>query len=148
MTRNWRQGAAVLLSVCLAITVLPGKDIVLCIGENGHMALESAQNGRCDEGFCRPLQETPRPPQCHSNDGVCGDCISCVDIPLTQGPVAGPGDASSRVVKNCFNNTGSSDAALPAQREPFCSAAIFGCASLPPPDIGSAAPASPRILRI
>lgn len=143
--RFWTRCTIVVLSVCVAVTALPGKDIVLCIGPSGHVALEFAQNGRCDEGPCRPVGETPRAPGMDRSDHACGDCLSCVDIPLSQGPVAGPSSVSGAVKQKSCSPVLS--ALLPAglARDSF---GTTPCASLSPPDGGRSLSFPSRVLRI
>ncbi len=101
MTRFWTRGTVLAISVCLAVTAFPGKDVVLCIGSHGHVALEYAQNGRCDEGTCEPVGEIPHTPGIDRRDTDCGGCLSCVDIPFSLGPVARPSSASDGTKKGC-----------------------------------------------
>ena len=146
--RFWTRCIVAAVSVCLAVTALPGKDLVLCIGPHGHVALEFAQNGRCDEGPCRPVCDAPKAPDVNNNDHVCGDCISCVDIPLTQGPVTGPSSVSDGAKKKSASPANSVIPALfPVQLGPD-SLRTLRHACLSPPDIGGPSCASPRILRI
>ena len=148
MMRFWTRCTVVAVSVCLAVTAFPGKDLVLCIGPHGHIALEFAQNGRCDEGPCRPVCDAPKAPDVSNNDHVCGDCVSCVDIPLTQSPVTGPSSASDGAKKKSFSPAQSVlSAALPVQRaqESFRTPHR---AYLSPPDNGGSSCLSSRILRI
>jgi hypothetical protein len=145
MTRFWTRCAILCMAVCLAITALPGKDIVLCIGLHGHLALEFAQNGRCDEGPCRAVGDTPEPPGVNRNDHASGDCLSCVDIPLSQGPVAGPSSVFDGAKKK------SSSATMLDMLPEHPARNVFGgahFAALSPPDYGGPSCASSRVLRI
>ncbi len=147
MMRFWTRCTVTCISVCLAVTALPGNDIVLCLGPHGHIALEFAQNGRCDEGPCRPIGETPQTPGVNSNDHVCGDCLSCVDIPLAQGPVVSPSSSNGMRKKSASPTNLAMSAVLPPDLAPNLFGAVR-CASLSPPDDGGPSCAPSRILRI
>ena len=146
--RFWTRFTVVTMSVCLAVTALPGKDLVLCIGPHGHIALEFAQNGRCDEGPCRPVCDLPRTPDVNNNDHLCGDCLSCVDIPLTQGPVTGPTSLSDGVRKKSASPANLVVLAMPPVQPAQDSCRVPHQASLSPPDNAGPSSAPPRILRI
>ncbi len=148
MMRFWTRCTVAALALCLAVTAFPGRDIVLCIGPHGHIALEYAQNGRCAEGPCRPVGEAPRVPGMDRNDHACGDCLSCVDIPLAQGPVTGPASSLNGSKKKSSSPANPAlSVVLPAR----LAQNLFGAASpasLPPPDGGVAFCTPPRVLRI
>lgn len=150
MMRFWTRCILTALSVCLALTVLPGKDLVLCIGAHGHLAFEFAQNGRCSEGPCRLAGDHhPESPGLNSNNEACGDCLSCVDIPLSQGPVAGPSRAAGGMKRTA---SVPSRMAMPAVLSAHTARNAFqawGCASLAPPGSPALFPgASSNILRV
>jgi hypothetical protein len=144
----WNKCALIAISVCLALTTLPGKDLVLCIGSHGHVALEFAQNGQCDEGPCRPIGDTPQAPGVNQNDHAGGDCLACVDIPLAQGPVAGPSSAFNGAKKRPSPPGSTAMTAVFPARVAQNSLGVLSCSSLSPPDGGASLSFPPRVLRI
>ena len=148
MKRFLTQYTVFLVAVCLAAAAFPGKDLVLCIGSHGHIAFEYAQNGRCYEGPCEPVGKAPQAPGAARDDNVGSDCLSCVDIPVSQGPVVSPTSASSVAKRKSGSPVGPDmSAVLPAHPAPVVFGAAF-CASLSPP--GTCPPSGPlsRVLRI
>jgi hypothetical protein len=74
----------ILLSAVVALPVLLGGsgEIVLCLGANGHTALEFAHSGHCESSTqCHPQSEriplVMQPPET-------ADCVSCFDIPVSR----------------------------------------------------------------
>lgn len=59
-----------------------GTEYVLCLGEEGGLAIETANNGRCvpasDSGKC-----DRRDPHEGLHDGSRNECGACTDLPLT-----------------------------------------------------------------
>ena len=77
---------ALLILYCLMPMAALGKDIVLCCGDNGHIALEAAKDGVCQSTACKPLEESP-----HTDPHIitsAQDCsyLLCVDIPVSTPP--------------------------------------------------------------
>jgi hypothetical protein len=148
MMRFVARCAVAVMAVCLSVTALPGKDLVLCIRTNGYIAFESAQNGVCIEGHRMPDRNAVAPPGENCNNRVNGDCIACVDIPLSQGPVVGPSSAPNGMKKKpaSLSNFAVS-AVLPARLAQNLSGTA-PCTSLSPSDNGDPSCDPSRILRI
>ncbi len=69
---------------CLLSNPLLGPDMVLCLGGDGHAAVEMAQNGKCQPGACAPAGLLGGPVKVSRNAHLGKQCDSCVDIPLSQ----------------------------------------------------------------
>jgi len=90
----------------------------------------------------------PKTPGLDRADHSCGDCISCVDIPLQQGPVAGSASASPGLKKKPSRHASLVLASVlhapPAEHNSAAARSVFLSPSADrPADI-----ASSRILRI
>ena len=99
MFRFGKTCAVLLVAVCFAVTAVPVKDLVLCIGPHGHVALEFAQDGCCSVGPCERVDGEGLVPMLNPDDHGCRDCVSCVDIPISQGPVVGSSSSSAHAKK-------------------------------------------------
>jgi len=82
MHRRLFQTIIILFSVCL---LLPGQVIgtVLCIGEDGHIPLEMAKNGRCGT-LSTPELSYEQITKMLSGIDHCGPCV---DVALSSGPL-------------------------------------------------------------
>ncbi|MHC4464251.1 MAG: hypothetical protein ACYS6W_15725 [Planctomycetota bacterium] len=75
----------IIAATCLLVALANSGMFILCIGEDGHVAIEAAVSDCC-ESFGVGVTETPLVafdrggPQAST-----GDCGSCVDIPLSGG---------------------------------------------------------------
>jgi hypothetical protein len=80
--------AASMLAVLLIYLLMAGSTsggFVLCIGTDGHMALEPAFHERCDHlphGHQEGVRQLARETTSHAEDPHCNPCI---DIPLSMG---------------------------------------------------------------
>jgi hypothetical protein len=67
----WRVLGTLLFLAYLLVALGPVPKVVLCIGEDGHLALEADPEADCD---CAPGSKMPT-----------SECSTCVDIPLLAG---------------------------------------------------------------
>ncbi|MHC4617794.1 MAG: hypothetical protein ACYTEQ_08580 [Planctomycetota bacterium] len=78
----------IIAATCLPVTVVGNSDmVVLCIGEDGHMAVEAVSSNCCGSF---PVSVSERGVGVFAADGRSAngeDCGSCVDIPLSAGAV-------------------------------------------------------------
>ena len=69
---------------CLSVALGNSGAVVLCVSEDGHIAVETAGNNCCTD----PLNDTPETPATALHNGGQpadgDDCGSCVDIPLSS----------------------------------------------------------------
>src|SRR2546426_6754043 len=72
------------LLLCILVAPAAARDIVVCIGADGHIMLEAARNGRC-----RSLTVPPFVWQSQTGDTLSATdhCGSCVDLPVLRGEV-------------------------------------------------------------
>ena len=74
--------------ICLSVVISNSGAVVLCVSEDGHIAIETAGSNCCTA----PLQDTAEKAATAFHDGDQpadgDDCGSCVDIPISGG-VAG-----------------------------------------------------------
>ncbi|MHC4575314.1 MAG: hypothetical protein ACYS76_14475 [Planctomycetota bacterium] len=78
----------IIAAICLPVVVGNSDMVVLCIGEDGHMAVEGVSSNCCGN---LPVGVSDRGVPtfvADSSSANSGDCGSCVDIPLSTG-VAG-----------------------------------------------------------
>ena len=79
---------AILLIVIMAASGF-GSNMVLCLGENGHVSIEPATKGRCcgeTEDAHQDCREAPGDDTCFASGDGC--CYRCIDIPLPTLPAA------------------------------------------------------------
>jgi hypothetical protein len=109
MERQIRTAWILCFSILLCLLPAGGgaQEIVLCSGENGHLAIEAAGSGCCVEGSSSSSGEN----EPHANDH-CGDCV---DVPISIGlatiskdrgqasPIAPVSVASGLVASNSLN---------------------------------------------
>ncbi|HPO13280.1 MAG TPA: hypothetical protein PLI09_07530 [Candidatus Hydrogenedentes bacterium] len=79
-----KRALACLMAVAFVpISMFHGSEVVLCIAEDGHIALEIALNGQCMSGPDAPLT-TPNPTassiEAPRSTSHCGPCL---DVPMT-----------------------------------------------------------------
>jgi len=73
----------VIVLICL-LMVGSSAQGVLCFGADGHVEIESAFHGRCDD-HAHLQAANPKLLSCQSGHGKKGHCEPCVDVPVTIG---------------------------------------------------------------
>jgi len=73
----------VIVLICL-LMVGSSPQGVLCFGADGHIEIESAFHGRCDDHAHSRLANQKQL-SCRSGHGKEGHCEPCVDVPITIG---------------------------------------------------------------
>ena len=69
------------VAICFLVVIGNSESVVLCVGQDGHVAIEVANSDCCDQYLNAPAQTSPNPytNSDHTSASPCGDCI---DIPL------------------------------------------------------------------
>ena len=73
------------IAICILVVISNSQLFVLCIGQDGHVAIEAANSNYCGDLLASVSQETslgPTEEELSSNRNNCG---SCVDIPISIG---------------------------------------------------------------
>jgi len=70
--------------VCLLIAGSSVQGMVLCFGADGHIEIESAFHGRCDD-HTHLQSANQKQLSCQPDHGKKGHCELCVDVPVTIG---------------------------------------------------------------
>jgi hypothetical protein len=81
MPRSRRALACLMAVLCTLATPSWGTDAVLCFGDDGHVSVEVALDGRCASGQCGPVSV-----YAGLLDPSAIQCDPCLDIPLLQQP--------------------------------------------------------------
>jgi hypothetical protein len=81
----YRRPLQTIIVLLTAFLLLPGQvtGTVLCIGEDGHIALEIAKNGRCDT-LSMPASSHEQITKTLPGTDHCGPCV---DVSLSAGPL-------------------------------------------------------------
>ncbi len=85
---------AILLCFCLSLGALDGR--VLCVGADGHVAVERSIGGRCGDFFGgSSATHAPHVSLTEDHDSHCGPCF---DIALNTGHFGKPDRSSQKIV--------------------------------------------------
>ncbi len=93
--------AGLMAVVIIPVTALQGIETVLCLAEDGHMAIEMALNGQCVSGPSISAKTTADPLSGAVDSHSASHCGPCRDIPLGAAPaIVAPGASSKQTQAN------------------------------------------------